>query len=1068
MVYLKSVWPGTLRRRPRRSVLKPCSTLMAIFLALSPLTNAISQLATPAFESISTIQGLADNYILCMMQDSHGFMWFGTRDGLNKYDGYAFTTFKHRLNDPHSISDGGIDCIAEDGDGDIWVGTSAGGLNRLDHISGRFDRCSYDPRHSHGIVGNRVLSLCTDADGDVWTVTDNTDGTHVLRFDRTRESFVDYRYDPSDPHAAPSSLVTSIRCSPDGDVWIGTQDRGIWRYDPTTDRFIGTLSASDSRTRNPGSSTLLGIDNQGYLWYLGSMTGVFRIPVRNGSLVTPAARRYLTEEYVTSMFEDRSGTLWFGTAFDGLQMIDEHTGSHQQFRYDMTNPTGLQSNRIFCLTQDRAGNLWVGTDNGIDKLNMRAWYFRHYRHDPLNPSSLSHGYVRSVLKDPDGNLWVGTGGGGLNVLAEEANAFRHYDLSLPGYSFVDCNTVNTICRDHEGVLWLGTNTSLVRMTPWNGRKKFYPIDPANPHSIGASGIWAILEDHDNDLWVGTLKDGISRHIKGSDRFIHYRHDPLDTNSLGNNTIHCLYEDSHGRLWVGTDNGVDRFDKSSGRWTHYRHDPESSTSISHNRVWYICETRDGNLWIGTSGGGIDKFVDGSGTFIRYTETEGLANNIVCGIVEDNHGFLWISTNNGLSKFDPATSTFKNYNAGDGLPVHEFHFKACCRDSSGTIFLGGRNGLVEFYPDSIRDNTVSPPLAITGLKVFGKTLPLDTTAVLKRSVHLDHGDNFFSIEFTALDFTNPSRNRYRYKLEGIDVDWHTSQGTGRPYADYTDIPPGHYQFLLQGSNSDGFWNTEGALLEIIISPAYWQTLWFKGAVGLILVSGLGGVLFLRIRTIRRQGELEHKVLESQLRALRAQMNPHFIFNSLNSILHFIITRDGASAYKYLSTFSRLIRSILENSQRDYISVAEELEWLRLYLDLESLRYDHRFAYRFEIDSAIETDLMEIPPMLIQPYVENAVKHGLAYRNSGGDLLIRLNRSEGHILCSVVDNGIGRTESASLKGRHAGQFKSVGMTVTRERLEMLNGALNGHHSVQITDLYDERQQACGTRVDIRIPLL
>jgi len=1041
---------------------------MALALALCPFASALSQLAAPSFESISTIQGLSDNYILCMMQDSHGFIWFGTRDGLNKYDGYTFTVFKHRLGNDHSISDGGIDCITEDGEGDIWAGTSAGGLNRLDHVSGRFIHYAHDAPGRYHILGDRVISLCTDGNDDVWAVTSNADGTHVLRFDRRKRTFIGYRRAPGDRSDQPSDMVTSVRRAPDGDVWIGTEDQGVCRYDATSERFVGADSDTSYRMRRLGSVTILDVDDRDCLWCLGSTTGIFRIPIRNGSLVADAMQHYLTEEYVTSMLKDRGGALWFGTAFGGLTMIDEQTGNREQFRYDATNPAGLQSNRIFCTLQDRSGTIWVGTDNGIGKLNTRAWYFKHYREDPLDPSGLSHGYVRSVFKDSDGTLWVGTGGGGLNVLRPGARAFEHYDLSRPHRPSIDRNTINTIFKDHRGTIWLGTNTNMVGLSPVDRNPIFYANDPDDPHSIGVSGIWAILEDRDGDLWVGTLKDGLSCRVAGSHGFIHYRHDPLDSNSLGNNTVHCLHEDRHGRLWVGTDNGVDRFDKRSGQWTHYRHDPRNPTSISHNRVWYICETRAGELWIGTSGGGIDRFIGESKGFVRYTETEGLANNIVCGIVEDRHGFLWISTNNGLSKFDPIARTFRNYNADDGLPVHEFHFKACCRDAAGTIFLGGRNGLVEFDPDSIRDNMTPPPLAITGLKVFGKPVPLDTSIVLKRNVRLDYADNFLSIEFAALDFTNPSRNRYRYMLEGFDVDWHTSEGTRRPYADYTDVPPGHYRFLLQGSNSDGYWNSDGASLGITILPAYWQTFWFKGTVGIVLASGIGVVLLLRIRTIRRQGELEHKVVASQLRALQAQMNPHFIFNSLNSILHFITMRDVTSAYKYLSTFSKLIRSILEHSQRDYISIAEEVAWLQLYLDLESLRYDHRFIYRFEVDPTIDAEVLEIPPMLIQPYIENAVKHGLAYRESGGLLLVRLDRAGDRILCSVIDNGIGRARSEALKGRHAAQFGSVGMKVTGERLAMLNGTLDGRHSVRVIDLHDEEGRACGTQVEVHIPML
>ncbi len=1038
------------------------------------LSLAVHALPAPAqtnlsFEAITTRDGLSDNYILSMLQDRHGFLWLGSRDGLTRYDGHAFVTFKHDIDDKLTITDGGVDCLCEDHNGNIWIGTSAGGLDRFDRVTGRFVHHWYDPDDPGSIPGNRVISIVEDRRGDLWVLCGGGRwGDGICRLDRRTGRFRRYHLDLPAVGDGLGFGLTSLLVDPAGTLWLGTSGYGVLRYDPATDGFIGYRRNPSYRSLRYLHIILLHADRLG-LWSQWSDSGMVLIRHVGDSLVYgthPLTYPHLAGEHVKTVLRDRAGRLWLGTGTGGLYVFDERTGRHFRVTHNQAVPTSLTSDAIYSIAEDRAGNLWIGTDNGVDKLTFRAWSFTHYRRDPVGDRGLSHVRARSVLKTRDGTLWVGTGGGGLDELPPGADGFRHHDLNIAGTQGRQFNIVNVLRQDSDGTLWAGTNGGLVRIDP-DGRRRYFIHDQADPTSIPVGGVWEIQEGSDGSFRIGTLRGGLALMDRRSGRF---RAMPSVPGGPSNDVIHCIHEDRRGRIWIGSDGGLDLHDPRTSRWQHFGRESVERGGLSDNRVWYIHEDRRGILWLATSEGGLNRFDPATGRATHYTERDGLASNMVCSILEDRHGNLWIGTNNGLSRLDARSGTFKSYGLGDGLPLSEFHFKTCF-DDHGRFYFGGNGGVIAFDPDSMSREAPPAPMAVTAFKLFDREMPLDTTIGLKRTIRLDHGDNFFSIEFAALDFTNPAANRYRYRLEGVDAAWRVADGR-RPVASYTNVPPGRYRFQVYGASSDGAWSPRPAELEIVIAPAIWQTLWFRIAVGLGIVLALVVGVLARIRAVRRQGELERRLIESQLRALQAQMNPHFIFNSLNSILNFITTHDGASAHKYLVKFARLMRLILQSSRHDRIPLDEELDALRLYLDLESLRHDGAFTYRIDVDGEIEPSLIDIPPMIIQPYVENGVKHGLAYRDSGGELVIGIAVVGEHLVCTVTDNGIGRRRSAELKRSGPARsgpapFESVGMGVTADRLEILSSLHSGGIGVDVVDLLDERGEPAGTRVELRIPI-
>lgn len=1040
----------------------PCRLIFSAVLTVAAILPVLGQQSSLKFDNLTMQQGLSDNYIICAMQDRYGFLWFGTRDGLNRYDGNRCRVYRHDIDNPRSVSDASINCLFEDRDGTLWIGTHAGGLNRFDRASESFTRFLHDPRDPASIPNGLIRSICEDDRGMLWVAADGPGGG-LCRFDKKRGRCIRYHHDPDNPRSLSSNRASFVCRDSSGNIWVGTADGGLNRYDLHGDDFINSSTNPAYGFEKTGQIISIHPDNHGTLW-MRSFQEIRRLNIGSSVITnytgTLPQFRAISSNLIYSLFKDNSDFLWIGTGFSGLHVFNLGTGAITGATYNPANPQSIGSNQVLCITRDRSGNVWIGTDNGIARLNRRSWNLHYIQHDPFNSSSLSGRIVRSVLKDQSGALWIGTEAEGLNRVDEANGRVVRYGV-LHGEGAH--SNINTMYQERSGDLWIGSSGGLSRYIRRSGAFTKYR-DPS-----GASGpehVWAIKEDRNGTLWAGSFS-GLNRIDKFSGTRTIYAHMPDDPGSISNDKILSLHEDKKGNIWVGTDDGLNRLEQSTGRFVHYRHNPADPQSLSNNRVWSIHEDSCGYLWIGTSGGGLNRFNPLTGHAIRFTEKEGLASNTVCGILEDALGRLWISTNNGISRLDPRTGRFKNYSVQDGFYINRLAFKACFRDSAGYLYFGGAGGVISFHPDSVEDNPHIPSLMLTSFKVLDKELKLDSSIMVKREIRLDHTSNFFTIEFAALDFTNPDGNLYSYQLENFDEVWRSTDGS-RSYAEYTDVPPGHYLFRLRGANSDGIWNAEGIVIALVIEPAYWQTWWFQTTLALLGIGVVFALIIVRIGNVRKKAELQRKLVEYQLQALRAQMNPHFIFNALNSILHFIVRHDSEAAHHYLSKFATLIRLILNHSKSHLILLAEDLEALRFYIELERLRFDRKFSYEFSLAPEIDPYDIEIPPMLIQPYVENAIKHGLAYKNAAGALIVNVCRSGAYVLCSVVDDGIGRKRSEELKTGIAREHRSQGMAATKKRLEALGTSYGGQFRVEVKDLFDASGNAAGTRVNIYIPMI
>jgi ligand-binding sensor domain-containing protein len=565
----------------------------------------------------------------------------------------------------------------------------------------------------------------------------------------------------------------------------------------------------------------------------------------------PGRPRSLGSNTLNFVYEDRSGVLWVCTQNRGLSRFDKRSETFSNYTTVPGDPYSLNNDTVFVIFEDRSRVLWLGTNGGGLNRFDRENKFRLYRSDPTNPGGLNDSFVYSIREDREGFLWIGTNSGGLNRFDRRTGKAVSY-LNVPtDPRSLSNNIVRCVYEDRYGTIWAGTQGGgLNRFHPETGTFTRFQARANDPTGIGSNFVRNIIEDSSGVMWVGTVGGGLNRFHRQRETFTVYLNDPANPASIAENNVFSLYEapSEPGILWVGTLNrGLNRFDTRTGTFTRYPADADPPRSLSHNTILAIHEDSSGTLWLGTYGGGLNKLVrseTGEQNFFYYTEKDGLPNNSIYGILEDPDGFLWISTNKGLSRFDPGTGRFKNYNVRDGLQGNEFNAGAYYKNRNGEMFFGGLNGINAFHPFQVRDNPHVPPVVITGFRLFNKPVdiaagsPLTCSIAWTEELRLNHKQNALSFEFAALDFTIPQNNSYAYKMEGLDEDWNTT-GSRQRYAAYTNMTPGEYVFRVIGSNNDGTWNRDGASIKIVITPPFWQTLWFQlAAVIAFIVVMLAG--------------------------------------------------------------------------------------------------------------------------------------------------------------------------------------------------------------------------------------
>ncbi len=811
------------------------------------------------FEHLGLEEGLSQSSIYGIAQDKQGFMWFGTEDGLNRYDGYDFIVYKPKPNDFNSLADGFIQELYTDRDGLLWIGTNSGGLDRLDPQTMQFTHFVHDPENDNSLSSNDVLAIFQDDTGVFWV---GTHGGGLNRLELTpahddvpaTAQITRFQHDDADPASLSHDMVTAVFQDHTGTLWVGT-DGGLDRFNPETATFSHYRhGVDDPNSLSSNQITAVFQDTHENLW-VGTELGLNRLlnDAGNGRfgryLYDPMNPDSISHNQVRVIYEDSRGRLWVGTE-EGLNLVNLRTYTFRRYSHDHTDSQSIANDSILSIFEDESGVFWLGyPGGGISMAEPGRDRFTLYRPQNGDPADLSHEVVFGIAEAPDKTIWLGTQHG-LNQFDPQSETFTAYfhNPQFP-HSLIN-DTVWAVAAAKNGDIWAGTEGGLSRLNPATGIFNNYQFQPDDPTSLGHNYIWTLYLDRADNLWIGT-EAGLSHYLPESNSFENFQYNADDPNSLGGQAVVGIFEDSKGTLWVGTfDGGLNRMDRESGTFTRYQHDPGDPNSLSHNAVMAFYEDENGRLWLGTYGGGLNVFDPQTEQFQHYREADGLPNDVVYAILADELGTYWLSTNKGLSRFNPQTETFQNFNVNDGLQSNEFDLNAYLHSSSGEFYFGGVNGLNRFDPTEIHLNPYLAPVVLTTLTQSGQPVSPEQTALDMSSVNLFWPNNAFEFEMAALNYDRSEKNQYAFMLAGFDDSWNMV-GTRR-FGRYTNLPGGDYTLYLAAANADGFWHITEQPIHMTVQPPWWQTWWFRGLLPLLVVVVTMGAYWWRLHSIQRQSE------------------------------------------------------------------------------------------------------------------------------------------------------------------------------------------------------------------------
>ncbi len=837
-----------------------------------------AQHSSPKFDQLSIEDGLSQSSVFSILEDSRGFMWFGTRaGGLNKYDGYSFTVYKHNDKDSLSISDNQITALHEDPEGNIWVGTYNGGINRLDYESGKFYKYLEDSNDSLSLPSNVVNCIFSDANDGLWIGS----GEGLLRYDKALDKFI--CDDKGDLKDAGVKAITST--SVDGIIWVGTKS-GLYLYDiknaVTLKQFKHSKEGVSGLNDDHVSALLL--DRKGRLWiglYTGGLnrldgieSNTFRSYQYNSEDV-----RSLASNTIRGLHEDKNGTIWIATKSGLDQLIpreqDLENPSFIHHKESRLDERSISANSLYSIYEDSKGDFWLGTyTDGVNYLYNGAEKFKNYNTYDLNFNTINHNVINGFLVNGD-ETWIATKNGGLNLYHRKTDKFTYFKYDKNKPNSLLSNNVKSLFIDGNRNLWIGTGTGLSLFD--RDKKEFI-------HIIKDVDVISIEEGLPGELWVGTNTHLIR--LNSSDLSFHNNNKiNADYKVLISGTINKVFKDTRGRIWVATKSGLHRYQRAEDRFVVYINDYFDNRSISHSNVTTICEDPNGNLWIGTYDG-LNRYEETEDLFIHYGEEFGLPGNIITNILSDEKGTLWITSNDKLIRYAPDKPKTnvgtgqvnpRIYDFMDGLQKGEFRLNASYKSETGEMYLGGNNGYNQFHPDGVQDNANTPGVAITDFKLFNTSIfhsddhqKLANQLIRSGSITLNHKQSVFRIAFVALSYNSPSKNHFAYKMDGFDADW--SYIGNKREATYTSLPAGDYVFRVIASNNDGVWNKEGVLLNITILPPWWKTRLFVVFAILFGIFIIVGYYFYKINELKRQKNiLEKNVTErtSELLEVNAEL-------------------------------------------------------------------------------------------------------------------------------------------------------------------------------------------------------
>ncbi|MBI9072393.1 MAG: hypothetical protein JEY94_12395 [Melioribacteraceae bacterium] len=1041
-------------------------TLILFFLGASCLFSNSTSVKDYRFKHLTLNDGLSQSTISAIYQDNKGYIWFGTADGLNRYDGYNFKIYYNDISDTTTISENSVRAIFEDEENNIWLGTLSGVLNKFNRKEGTFEHI--DLRKATPRIENEDIDLFNYpiiySRGKNETITcikkDNNNlfvgtlGNGLYIYNTVTKSIKHILSEPNKDKTLSSNKVTSLEFDKENYLWIGTLGGGLNRLNYVSDNeiIIERINPLSDRknTRESESITCLFVDKANYLWYGTFGDGLNSLNLNkdkpsekkiNTNRVFKDSNRFLlSNNNVTTITEDQEGCLWIGTFGGGVSRFNKETNNYTSYVNNPSDPSSIIDNDVISLFVDKTGILWVGTHlgKGVSVLDKNTVKFDLIKKETFSKKGLNDNIVWGVTED-DNYIWIATYKGGLNRYDKKTGEYKYYQNNQADPWSISDNHVRSLLLDDYGNLWVGTYSGGLNCLDIKTDRFYKHVHNGDDStSISGNQILSMYIDDNSTFWLAVYKGGLNRFEfkkdihKGKINFRNYTHKPEDSVSISDDRVYCLFECDEGDVWVGTlGGGFNYFNKEEEKFTSFRHSKTDQNSLSNDQVMSILEDSYETVWIGTFGGGLNKFNHKTHEMTRFIKN-GFHCNSIYSIQEDSSKNLWMGTDIGLVQFNLDTEKIVYYDHKDGIQDLEFSGGASLKSKDGKMFFGGINGLNYFYPGKINENKNIPSVQITDIKIFNESIKGE-----KKEIELSYDQNFFSFEYAALDFTNPAENKYAYYLEGYEHEWQYSNSPHR-FAFYKNLAPGYYTFRVKGSNNDGLWNNADASVKVTILTPFWRTWWFI-TLSVIVILGLIGLLVSkRIKAFFDIERLKVKLAADLHDNIGAGLTEISILSNLIAVE---LGEESKGVISKLTNIGDTSRQLID-SMSDIVWVVnpkrDSLHDLIIRLKDSFSDFLSLMDVSFKTNSLENFDNLKLPMeyrqnlyYIFKEAINNSVKHS---KCSKIYLEIETNGSE--LVMKLVDDGHGIEEVNILYGN--------GIENMKRRAQSIGGTLSWHSTV------------------------
>ena len=1020
-----------------------------------------------SFIHYATDQGLSSNEASCLVQDNLGFIWVGTGDGLNRFDGYTFKVYRKEFNDSTSLCDNFINTLFVDSKGNLWIGTQKG----LSYYNRDFDSfINYYPFDGdYTSQSNNVSDIVEDIEGNIFVCLEHG----IYKYSQTEGKFS--KVLGSKPE------IKYLFFDSDNQLWVLT-DENIYLY---TSDLEPLDTIVNPEVKYPYNCI---VEDKDKYWIASEGSGVFWYDKQTRTLVDEF-HNDIYEDYVSTIYKDKENNIWVGTN-SSLKLYDRKNDIFHYYYYDENDNHSFSTSGITSIYQDKEGNYWVLTAQGGVSVSLVRKQFINITSDPGRDLSLSKRVISSLLIDKDDRLWAGAFRAGLDIINYNKRKVTHYEYNPLKSESLGAHSVLMLFEDSQENIWVGTyRGGLQLFNEESGTFKTYKHNPVDEYSIAGNDVRAMVEDKDGNLWLANAGKGLDKFDRQENRFYHFRQEKNNIeNSLINDWLYALLYDSEGNLWIGSSFGLSMYNIEKNTFTNYFNDPSDSSTLSNNYINCIFEDSKKQLWIGTHEG-LNKFENTTKSFTRYLQKHGLPNSVINGILEDDSGNLWISTNKGISKFNPDVETFRNYDIHDGMSSNEFSSGACSKNQQGMLFFASDNGIVSFYPDSIKNVLEPPSVFITGLKLFNKQVlvgegdsPLKKNVIETKELNLHHSEaSVISFEFVSISYIQSERKQYAYKMDGFDSDW-IYCGSKREVT-YTNLDPGKYTFRVKACNHDNLWNEEGAVIHLTILPPWWKKRWFTISVILAIIGFLIGIFLIKTNSLQVQKNTLEKLVKERTQEIEDKNKSLIAANATKDKMFSIIAHDLKNPFNSILGFSQLldirydklddakrkkfIKTISNSSEALYQLLENLLQWGRTQsgiIKFEPVEFsifelvknnidllDHLFTQKH---IEVKVDVSEhikvyADKNMISTVIRNLLSNVCKFTENG-ETHISAVQKDGFVQILVQDTGIGMTQeqqdalfdvegSYSTTGTQGETGTGLGLIVSKEFIEKNNGYIS-----------------------------